>query len=165
MTKSPRKIEGKDQECSERWRKEGPITDRGYRYRAASCPPRGERICAFCGSARNVEIGHIDGFEEHGEPGNLIWICRPDNTRLGAIFARLKMGRRTRQYNPTGKGATNLGQWMQSVLSVRGESDAMTVPAAVAMIRATPPGRRSEFAREIWARRRQHGTDKTGLPF
>jgi hypothetical protein len=47
---------------------------------------------------------------------------------------------------------------------MKGESDAMTVPAAVEMIRATPPERRSEFAREIWEKRRQHGTEKQ-VPF
>ena len=42
----------------------------------------------------------------------------------------------------------------------------MKVRDAVEMIRATPPGRRSEFAREIWARRRERGTDRKGeVPF
>jgi hypothetical protein len=42
----------------------------------------------------------------------------------------------------------------------------MTVPAAVAMVQATPPARRSEFAAEIWARRRERGTDKRDeVPF
>ena len=64
-----------------------------------------------------------------------------------------------------GQGATTLGQWLTAVLSMKGESDAMTVPAAVEMIRATPAGRRSEFASEIWAKRMERGTDKTGVPF
>jgi len=46
-------------------------------------------------------------------------------------------------------------------MSMKGESFEMTVPAAVEMIRATPPNRRSEFASEIWARRYQRGTDKS----
>jgi hypothetical protein len=33
-----------------------------------------------------------------------------------------------------------LGQWLTAVLSMKGESDQMTVPAAVELIRATPPG-------------------------
>lgn len=42
----------------------------------------------------------------------------------------------------------------------------MSVPAAVEMIRATSPDKRSEFAREIWDRRRQHGTAKADeVPF
>jgi hypothetical protein len=49
-------------------------------------------------------------------------------------------------------------------MSMKGESDAMTVPAAVEMIRATPPEKRSQFAGEIWRRRREHGTDKL-VPF
>jgi hypothetical protein len=49
---------------------------------------------------------------------------------------------------------------------MKGESHEMTVPAAVEMIRATPPARRSEFAREIWARRRERGTDRgDSVPF
>jgi hypothetical protein len=48
---------------------------------------------------------------------------------------------------------------------MKGESDEMSVPAAVEMIHATPPIRRSAFAREIWLRRRARGTDKTDVPF
>jgi hypothetical protein len=42
---------------------------------------------------------------------------------------------------------------------MKGESAAMAVADAVAMIRATSPAKRSEFARQIWALRREHGTD------
>jgi hypothetical protein len=65
------------------------------------------------------------------------------------------------QFNPAAPGAKSLGQWLTAVTSMKGESNQMTVPAAVEMIRATPPARRSEFARQIWALRREHGTDKT----
>jgi len=111
-----------------------------------------------------VEVGHLDGHEENTGPENLIWNCRACNTRLGVVFKHLGMGRRTRQFNP-GEGANSLGQWLTAVMSMKGESDAMTVPAAVEIIRATPPTRRSEFAGEIWSRRRDHGTDRTGVPF
>jgi hypothetical protein len=51
-------------------------------------------------------------------------------------------------------------------MAMKGQSRDMTVSAAVEMIRATPPARRSEFAREIWELRRQHGTDrKEEVPF
>jgi len=50
-------------------------------------------------------------------------------------------------------------------MSMKGESDAMTVPTAGEMIHATPPGRRSLFAKEIWRLKREHGTDKTSVPF
>jgi hypothetical protein len=49
-------------------------------------------------------------------------------------------------------------------MSMKGESGQMTVPAAVEMIRATPPERRSQFAREIREKRREHGADTT-VPF
>jgi hypothetical protein len=105
-------------------------------------------------------VGHLDGFEENTGRDNLLWNCRSCNTRLGVVFKRLGIGRRTRQYNPSGQGAQSLGQWLTAVMSMKGESDQMTVPAAVEMIRATPPERRSRFAREIWEKRREHGTDK-----
>jgi hypothetical protein len=84
------------------------------------------------------------------------------------VLRRAGLGRLTRQYNPASEGAASLGQWLTAVLSMRGESDAMTVPAAVEMIRATPPERRSEFAEQIWERRRaRYGPTGTGnsVPF
>jgi hypothetical protein len=72
------------------------------------------------------------------------------------VFKRLGLGRRTKQLNPASeKGATSLGQWLTAVMSMKGESDAMPVAAAVTMVRRTPPERRSEFAHEIWSRRRE----------
>ena len=121
-------------------------------------------MCAFCGSSRNVEVGHLDGHEENTAPENLIWNCRACNTRLGVVYKRLGLGRRTRQYNPAAQGATSLGQWLTAVMSMKGESDQMTVPAAVEMIRATPPERRSQFAQEIWRKRRQH-SETSDVPF
>jgi hypothetical protein len=111
-------------------------------------------------------VGHLDGFEENTAQENLIWNCRVCNTRLGVVFKRLGLGRRTHQYNPSGEGATSLGQWLTAVMSMKGESQEMTVPAAVQMVRATSPERRSEFASQIWAKRREHGTDrKEEVPF
>jgi len=138
------------------------------RYRAHRSPPPGPRICALCGSGRNVEIGHADGHEEHGEPANLLWTCRSCNVRCANTLRRAGIGRLTRQYHPDSKGAASLGQWLTAVMSMKGESDAMTVPAAVEMIRATPPERRREFAQAIWERRRQrHGSTgrSGGVPF
>lgn len=60
-----------------------------------------------------------------------------------------------RQFNPA-TGARSLGQWLTAVMSMKGESDAMPVAAAVDMIRATPPATRSRFAQEIWDKRREH---------
>jgi hypothetical protein len=82
---------------------------------------------------------------------------------MGAAFKRAGIGRKTRQFNP---GATSLGQWLTAVTSMKGENSAMSVADAVAMIHATPPAMRSEFAAEIWRRRRERGTDRTSeVPF
>jgi hypothetical protein len=72
------------------------------------------------------------------------------------------------QYNPASKGAASLGAWLTAVLSMKGQSGAMPLKAAVEMIRATPPERRSEFAQEIWERRRaRYGPSGRGdsVPF
>ncbi|HBY64292.1 MAG TPA: hypothetical protein DEH78_31090, partial [Solibacterales bacterium] len=63
-----------------------------------------------------------------------------------------------------GAGARSLGQWLTAVMATKGLSDAMSVSDAVAMIRATSPDARSEFAHEIWSRRRRKSTDKQ-VPF
>ena len=139
-----------------------PVTDRALRYRANSQPPPGPKICAFCGSRRNVEVGHIDGKEQNSNPQNLIWNCRACNTRMGVVFKRHGLGRRTRQYNP---GAESLGAWMAAVMSMRGDTDQMKVSDAVALIRDTPPARRSRFADQIWNLRRRRGTSRGEVPF
>ena len=131
------------------------MTDRALRYRANVCPPPGQRICALCGSTRNVEVGHVNGHEEDNGPENLIWTCRACNVRCGNALRNAGIGRRTRQYNPA-DGAQSLAQWLTAVFSMKGESDAMSVADALAIIRATPPERRSRFAKEIWSHRRQH---------
>ena len=96
-------------------------------------------------------MGHINGREEDSTPVNLFWTCRACNVRCANTLRAAGIGRLTRQYNPgTGQGAKTLAQWLTAVMSMKGQSDAMHVDAAVEMIRATPPGSRSEFAHEIW---------------
>lgn len=144
------------------------VTDRALRYRANRTPPPGPRQCCLCGAKRNVEVGHVNGHEEDSDPFNLFWTCRSCNVKAGLTLRNAGLGRRTRQYNPNG-GAKSLGQWVMAVMSMRGESDAMSVADAVDMIRATPPEDRSRFAGQIWSRRRKRGTDKRGssgdIPF
>jgi hypothetical protein len=94
--------------------------------------------------------GHIDGHEEHISKNNLIWTCRSCNARMAVVMKRHGLGRRTKQYNPRGEGAQTLAQWMAAVMSMKGESDQMSVSDAVEMIHATPASDRSHFAREIW---------------
>ena len=151
------------------------ITDRAKRYRAAAANEQPERRCIYCGRpGGRLDNEHINGKEADNQPENLGFACRPCNTQKGALFAKQGRGQRTRQYNPA--GAANLAQYIMAVASIKrrdattgrlrsGDSSKMRlmpVGEAVAMIRATPASTRSEYAREIWAKRRQHGTDSVG---
>ena len=142
------------------------VTDRAHRYRANAAPPPGPQQCHYCGSKRNVEVEHVDGREENGEPDNLTWACRRCNTRKGIAFRNAGRGRRTRQYNPGRRRnpAKSVGQWLTAVMSLKGAGP-MPLDAAIEMVRSTPHARRSEFAREIWATRRARGTDRQEVPF
>jgi hypothetical protein len=145
------------------------LTDRALRYRANQTPPEGPRQCGYCGAQENIEIEHIDGHEENGDPENLMWACRSCNTKKGIALRNAGMGRRTRQYNPAGEGATTVDQWVAAVTSAKGESNVMSVADAVALIHDTPASRRSKFAAQIWGMRRRKygrtGTAKGSVPF
>lgn len=127
------------------------VTDRALRYRANRTPPPGPRVCHYCGSDCNVEVEHIDGHEENAAPANLTFACRSCNTLKGAYFARQGVGRRTRQYNPPGAGARDIGHWMSAVLALQGGGGNMEVGRAIRTVQATPHARRAEYAREIAA--------------
>jgi hypothetical protein len=103
----------------------------------------------------------VDGHEENTTPANLTWACRSCNTTIGFVLRNAGLGRRTRQYNPAAKGARTLSQWVTAVLSMKGQGT-MAPAAAVEMIHATPPEQRSNFAEDIWQRRRERGTDRRG---
>jgi len=165
-TRNPSRFSRSQPECTSgvRRKERRNVTDRALRYRANRYPPPGPLICALCGSKRKIEVGHVNGHEEDSSPDNLFWTCRPCNVRCGNTLRRAGIGRLTRQYNPA-SGAENLGQWMNAVMSMKVDGGTMTVADAVAMVRATPPGDRSRFAREIWARRRKRGTDRTSVSF
>ena len=101
-------------------------------------------------------VDHRDADEWNYSPKNLRWLCKACNTRLGIAAARADQGRRTRQYNPRNPGAENLAQYVQAALDHRrGEHD-----AGGKIIHETPKSKRTEFAEEIWRRRRRHGTDR-----
>lgn len=104
-------------------------------------------------------VAHIDGNESNGTPENLGLTCRSCNSKTARRMHKAAIGRKTRQYNPRSEGAQSLGQWMAAVMSMKGESDQMSVSDAVSLIHATPANDRSSFAREIWQRRREHGRD------
>ena len=148
------------------------ITDRGYRYRANNSIPEHPKVCAFCGARPQqvkLMVAHLDGHEENTEAENLSWSCRPCNTLAGNTLKNAGIGRLTRQYNPTkGGGAANIREWMQAVGAInprvqsgprKGQfeskprnadiSSTMSVADAVAMIRATPHHKRSQFAAQL----------------
>jgi hypothetical protein len=109
-------------------------------------------------------VAHIDGDESNGTQENLGTTCRSCNAKVAHLMKRVGIGRRTGQYNPRGEGAQTFAQWMAAVMSMRGESDQMSVSDAVEMIHATPASDRSRFAREIWQLRREHGSARS-IPF
>lgn len=134
------------------------ITDRGLRYRANRAIPDHAKVCAFCGKRGGVEVGHVNGDESDTLPVNLTWTCRPCNVVAGNTLRNAGRGRLTNQYNPgKGGGASNVGEWMNAVGAItphvdrgnRGLASTMSVGDAVAMIRATPHSRRSEFAARL----------------
>ncbi len=156
------------------------ITDRAKRYRAQKANRQKGHRCIYCGQPRAGDVEHINGKEADNAPANLAYACRSCNTAKGALFAALGLGKRTAQFNPAAAGAKNLAQWVMAVASIKkrdprtgrlrsGDSSKqrlMPVAEAVAMIRATPPDRRSEFARDVWNLRRQHGTASgSAVPF
>lgn len=171
----------------------------------------------------------MNGREEDTAPENLIYTCRADNVRCGNALRAARIGRLTRQYNPSvsgeapepdewlierariaaggarihateqligayrmyaavlkqrpgdrrireqfystearllaglrgsyrhgnpAEGAQTMAQWVNAVEALKGQGVGMSAQSAVEMIRATPPEHRSEFAVEIWRRRR-----------
>lgn len=129
------------------------VTDRAHRYRAQG-NVSGPRRCELCGSKRFLVVDHKDGDEHNDRPGNLRWLCKSCNTRLGATMAKQGKGRRTRQYN---QGARSLGAYVTAAKEHRrGAHD-----AGGKVIHETPKHKREEFAREIWAlRRRFNGVEE-----
>jgi len=112
-------------------------------------------------------VGHVDGEESNGAQENLGPTCRSCNAKVAHVMKRQGVGSRTRQYNPRrAEGAQSLGQWLAAVMSMKGESDQMSVSEAVDLIHATPASDRSRFAREIWRLRQEHGTaEDDNIPF
>jgi hypothetical protein len=154
-----KKADAVDRAIEREWREQGTrnpranVTDRAKRYRAHANAPDGPKRCYFCRSRQNIDLHHISGNEDDGEPENLIWACRPCNVKIANVMRKAGMGKKTVQYNPAG-GAKSLGQWLNAVQSMKGEAGgSMEVADAVAMIRATSKNKRSEYAHEIWGKR------------
>ena len=156
------------------------ITDRAKRYRAnrPENRPNGPKVCAYCGSKRNVVIDHKDGNESNGRRSNLAWACKSCNTKKGIAFARAGRGVRTRQYNPAkkkgGGGLASLSKSWGGPWSVDQYALALRIYRGAAgdekwarqVIRETPPALRSEFSRRAWSdRKRRGGGRRDEVPF
>lgn len=110
----------------------------------------------LCGSTRFLTVDHRDGDEHNDDAGNLRWLCKSCNTRLGLAMARTGQGRRTRQYNPPATGAASLGEYVSALHILHGEMTG-DFDTARQTIHNTPAPRRSDFAKEIWRRRKRGG--------
>jgi hypothetical protein len=122
------------------------ITDRAKRYRANRIPLPGPRRCTFCASKKNIDVDHISGDESDGEIENLMYLCRRCNARKAITQARNRIGVRTAQFNPQPAPSFREFQHAAAVLLGLRRGDAAH---ATALIRATPPAKRAEFAARI----------------
>jgi hypothetical protein len=133
------------------------ITDRAKRYRAQhpAVRPLAPKQCGFCGSTKKTMVGHINGRESDGDPANLIWTCRSCNGKVGAVLRRARIGSKTHQYNPAGRGRRELMKEYGAAIKVmRGEWEG-DVSKAVATVRGTPREIRSAYTARTWPVRRQ----------
>jgi hypothetical protein len=165
-----KKADAVDRAIEREWREQGTrnpranVTDRAKRYRAHANAPEGPKRCYFCPSRQNIDLHHLSNDEDDGEPENLMWACRSCNVKIANVMRKAGIGRITKQYNPPG-GAKSLGQWMNAVMSMKGEAGgSMDVQDAVAMIRATSKNKRSEFAHDIWGKRSARRRNPTRNP-
>jgi hypothetical protein len=146
-----------------RTKKASQITDRAKRYRARRNAPAESKRCYFCGRPNPSDVEHIDGNEANDDPTNLAWSCRSCNTTKGAHFAAKGRGIRTRQFNPSkkksGSGAKSLSQYLTAVMTLKGQSDAMSLTDAINLVHNTPAADRSKFAGEIWSKRKARATN------
>lgn len=145
------------------------ITDRALRYRANRLIPNHAKVCAFCGVKNGLEVGHVGGDESDEAPENLTWTCRACNVIAGNTLRSFGIGRLTHQYNPAKSGgASNVGEWIQAVGAItphtdrgdRGLASTMSVSEAVAMIRATPHSKRSQFAAQLRKHQRTRARER-----
>jgi hypothetical protein len=120
------------------------VTDRAKRYRAQK-KVSGPKVCVLCGSKKNLDVMHLSGNEDDGEPANLAYGCRSCNGKLAAAFKRIGAGRPTNQYNPAKSAVPSFEQYAWAVSNhTRGAHDEGGV-----IIHATPKHKRIEYARRI----------------
>ena len=149
------------------------VTDRAHRYRATKNMPEGEKRCGYCGtSAGLIDAGHIDGHEENGEAENLMWACRPCNVLAANTMRQVRPRAVDASVQPKIRRGQNVGRMdagggrqlrRERTGSNKGLASDMPVAEAVAIIRATPASKRSQFAAKLWAARRQRGNTRSNL--
>ena len=134
--------------------------------------PEHPKVCAFCGARPQqtvLMVAHVNGREDDNEPDNLTWSCRQCNSVASNTLQNARLGRRTHQFNPTKSGgAASVGEWINAVGAItphidrgdRGLSSTMSVSDAVAMIRATPHHKRSEFWSKLRSGRAGRAADR-----
>ena len=122
------------------------ITDRAKRYRANRAPLPGPKRCTFCASKKNIDVDHISGNESDGEIENLMYLCRSCNARKAITQARNRIGVRTAQFNP--QRPATFGQFQHSAAVLLGLRRG-SASHATALIRATSPEKRAEYAARI----------------
>lgn len=120
------------------------VTDRAHRYRANALAS-GRRVCALCGSKKNLTVDHKNGQPDDTRRSNLQYLCKGCNTAKGFWFKSIGKGRLTHQYNPAG-GPPSYEQyaWAVSQQEHSGEHG-----EAGAIIHATPKDLRREYAERI----------------
>jgi predicted RNA-binding Zn-ribbon protein involved in translation (DUF1610 family) len=126
------------------WKRNPKVTDRAHRYRAQRLAPAGQKVCALCGSKKNVVPDHKDGHPDHTTPGNLQWLCKSCNTAKGFWMRNHGKGRLTHQYNPA-EGVPTYKQYAFAVATHTPGAHDEGGP----IIHATPKKLRSEYARQI----------------
>ncbi|MCC7497336.1 MAG: hypothetical protein IT160_07150 [Bryobacterales bacterium] len=159
------------------------ITDRAKRYRAQANIERTRKLCIYCGApagrGRRLDVEHIDGDESNSNPNNLAFSCRPCNVRKANVLHSAGIGKKTAQYNPRKAGARSLGEWIMAVSTIQRrdkrtgrllppdqwKAPMMPLPDAIAMVRATPPERRSEFSSMLRAKRSVRRRSRDDVPF
>jgi hypothetical protein len=133
------------------------ITDRAKRYRAnrPEVRPAGRKVCAYCGSTKNVGVHHKNGDESVNTRRNLAYACKSCNGRIAAIHKKNGIGRRTRQYNAGEKiqGAKTLKDYGFLIKIMRGIEPGDS-SRAYAQIMATPSWMRSAYTKNAWAIRK-----------
>jgi hypothetical protein len=132
------------------------VTDRAHRYRANALAPSGPKVCAWCGSRDNITVDHKDGWPDRTRRSNLQYLCKSCNTAKGIAFREAGRGRPTKQYNPAepptfaqyawAVSNGNRHQYIKGHGWEPGDHD-----EAGAIIHATPPELRSEYAQRIAA--------------